>query len=253
MKYWIFKQIGGLRNQSEGQREFYALLSKIAYEPKKNRKGFPSNFVQDNSLSNDDVLVAVNKSTKEIIIAFAGTRLNRLKSALKDGIADVGIALGIDRLGVRTNKGVKLVKKTMKKYGNSYDYTVTGHSLGGRLAQNVGKRLGIPAVTFSRGSSPLGAVSDKVAQILGRDKEGSKTISYRTKGDLIAVSSAIGNDNTKIVQDKKKNISAHSLSQYGVGKRKPNRWLLHVQAVKNKNVGTSYKEILQLASSSYVR
>jgi predicted esterase YcpF (UPF0227 family) len=256
-------QKGGLRSKNENQQEFYARMSSVAYgnttegRAAKLKKYKLTDWVQDTELSTPDVAVLYNTKTKELISSITGTRITSKQHAMRDLRSDIGIAVGTDRLGARTKEVTAVVKKAKAKY-KDYDVTLTGHSLGGRTAQNVSKSTGIPAVAYNIGSSPLGAVTDKIAKWFGSDHKDSKVIHYTTNSlknktvDLLSVSGAVLGDAEETVAVKKTNDgNSHSLSQFGAGKK--NKWLTHVAACRKKHPSKSYKECLKLASSTYLK
>jgi hypothetical protein len=259
---WDKKQTGGLRGKDENRQTFYAQMASIPYSNTtqeravKMKKYKMIGWIQDTDLSNVDVSVLYNPTTKEVVIGISGTRFDDKKNRFRDLRSDVGIALGVSRLGKRNSEVKKVVLATKKKYAG-YDITIAGHSLGAKLAQNISKQTGIPAVTYNMGSSPIDAVGNKISKLFGRDNKESKVIHYTTNSvknktiDPISVSSALLKDNAETVEVKKtNNDNAHSLSQFGAGK-KPNAWMLHVKKVKIANPSKQYSDILKLASLSY--
>ena len=260
-KYYNWKQSGGFRKKSHGQQEFYAKLSSVAYgnttkgRADKLKKYTLTEWVQDTDLSTPDVAVLYNPRTKEIVSAITGSRFTSKKHALRDIRSDIGIAIGTDRLGKRTKEVTAIVKKAKSKY-KGFDHTLTGHSLGGRTAQNVSKATGIPTVAYNVGYSPLGAVTDKISRWFGRDHKDSKVIHYTTNSlknktiDPLSVSGAVFGDAQETIAVKKKTDHiSHSLTHFGAGKR--SKWLTHVAAYRTKNPSKSYRECLKLASASY--
>ena len=200
--------------------------------------------------------IFADPKTKEVVHSITGSRFRDPKHKWRDIRSDIGIALGTSRLGKRTKEVKSIVKKAKDKFKN-FDHTLTGHSLGAKVSQNVSKSLGIPAVTFNIGSGPLGVVTDKIAKIFGADHKDSHVIHYTTNSlknktvDPLSVSEAVAGDanETNVVKTKGSD-HAHSLSHFGAGKKK-NQWHLHLSKVRSKNPSKSYKECLQLASSSY--
>jgi hypothetical protein len=265
--YHNWKQTGGLRDRNSGQETFYAKMSSVAYgnttegrAAKLKKYGF-KDWIQDVELSTPDVAILYNPKTKEVVSSITGSRFLSPTHALRDIRSDVGIALGTDRLGSRTRQVKGVVKRAQKKYGE-YDHTLTGHSLAGRVSQNISKSLGIPAVAYNIGSSPLGAVADKIAKWFGADHKDSKVIHYTTNSlknktiDPLSVSAAVLGDATETINVKKKTGSiAHSLNHFGAGKKKkPTRlqspWVTHVKAYQKAH-GGSYKEAMQRSRASY--
>jgi predicted esterase YcpF (UPF0227 family) len=225
-----WNQTGGLRGKDANQQEFYAKLSSVAYgnttegRAAKLAKYKMTDWVQDTALSTPDVAVLYNPKTKEMVSAITGSRFTSRKHALRDIKSDIGIAAGVDRLGKRTSEVKAVVKKAKSKY-KDYDATLTGHSLGGRTAQNISKSTGIPAVAYNIGSSPLGAVTDKIAKWFGRDHKDSNVIHYTTNSiknatiDPLSVSGAVlGDSNETVAVKKKTDAISHSLTHFGAGK-----------------------------------
>jgi hypothetical protein len=187
-----------------------------------------------------------------------GSRFDDKNHAGRDIRSDIGIALGTSRLGKRTREVKSVVRKANEKY-EGYNHTLTGHSLAGKVSQNVSKSLGIPAVTFNIGSSPLGVVTDKIAKMFGADHKDSQVIHYTTNSlknktvDPLSVSAAVAGDanETNVVKTKGSD-HPHSISHFGAGKKKKSgAWQLHLSKVRSKNPSKSYKECLKLASGSY--
>jgi predicted esterase YcpF (UPF0227 family) len=262
--YYNWKQTGGLRGKDQQQEQFYAKMASVAYgnttegrAAKLKKYGF-NDWIQDEELSTPDVAILYNPKTKEVVSSITGSRFLDKKHALRDIRSDVSIALGVSRLGSRTRQVKSVVKKAQKKYGE-YDHTLSGHSLGGKTAQNISKSLGIPAVAYNIGSSPLGSVSDKLAKWFGADHKDSNVIHYTTNSlknkviDPLSVSAAVLGDANETINVKKKTGSiAHSLDHFGAGKKKPqSAWLTHVAKVRAKNTGKPYKDCLRMASATY--
>ncbi|MDL9998457.1 hypothetical protein QTI24_07595 [Variovorax sp. J22P240] len=86
--------------------------------------------------------------TGEVIIAHRGTE------SMKDGITDAGMALNgrNNQLGdamAFTQRAVEKAKGSEAKLGRPVGITITGHSLGGTLAEITAARYGVPAETFN--------------------------------------------------------------------------------------------------------
>ena len=259
--YYNWKRTGGLRTKDQDQQSFYARLSSVAYgnttegRAKKLKEYKLDGWVQDTALSTPDIAVLYNPTTKEMVSSITGSRFTDKTHARRDIRSDIGIAAGVDRLGKRTKEVTSVVKKAQSKY-KEYDHTLTGHSLGGRTAQNVSKATGIPAVAYNIGSSSLGAVTDKIAKWFNKDHKDSKVIHYTTNSiknktiDPLSVSGAILGDAQETVAVKKTNDKiAHSLTHFGAGRK--SKWMTHVAACRKKHPDRSYKECLKLASASY--
>ena len=225
---------GGLRTGPD-QQEFYAKMSSVAYGntpegrvEKMSKYSLNNDWTLDNDLSNPDISVLVNPKTKEVVSAVTGSRFNDQTHKFRDIRSDIGIALGLDKFGKRTSEVKDVVEQARQKY-NDYDHTLTGHSLGGKVASNLSKSLNMPAVVFNKGSSPLGYVADKIMSWFNDDHRKSKVIHFTTndlsKGNIdpLSLSSALlGSDDTRILDQKYE--SAHALKNFtGEGKRKRRR------------------------------
>jgi hypothetical protein len=249
-------QKGGLRTKAEGQQNFYAGLSSLAYKSTEERKKkAPKGFLLDEGLSNPDVAIFYNPNTKEMVSAVTGSRFGDKENRFRDIRSDLGIVLGVDRLGNRTKEVSAVVKKASAKY-KDYDKTLTGHSLGGKVGSNISKQTGIPAVIFNQGSSPLSAVTDRLARMFGRDHKNSKVIHYTTGTDVLSISSKVlGNEDETNVVDmkpgaKKGIVENHSISNFTGEGKKPSPWIKHVKAYKKKH-GCSYREAMTQGKASY--
>jgi len=224
-------------------------------QAKMNKYGF-NDWIQDTSLSNRDVSVLYNPKTKEVVSAVAGTRINDKKNKYRDLRSDLGIIAGVSRFGSRNTEVKKVVLDAKNKY-KDYDMVITGHSLGGKISQNISKSTGIPAVTFNAGSSPIDAIGNKLSKMFGADNKDSEVIHYTTNSienktiDPLSLSSAVLKDANETISVKKTtDDGAHSLSQFGAGKKK-SAWMIHVAKIKVANPGKPYSAVLKLASTTY--
>ncbi len=84
----------------------------------------------DNSLSGNRVQVLHNDDTNHTIVNHKGT------GSLTDMWTDVKLALWNDKSGKRFDHSKKIQKEAEDKYKDS-NFTVTGHSLGSKLAQEA--------------------------------------------------------------------------------------------------------------------
>ena len=230
-----FPVTGGLRRTPD-QQQFYAKMASLAYggtpegrSAKMNDFGFTQDWVLDTELSNPDVAVMVNPTTKEVVSSVTGSRFSDPVNKFRDISTDIGIALGVDKFGKRTSEVQGVVQQARDKY-KDYDMTLAGHSLGGKVATNISHNLNIPAVVFNRGSSPLGFVTDKIMNLFNRDKKPDQTIHYTTnnlaKGviDPLSVSSALLDDGETKMVDKRDGSQAHAIINFtGEGRRRRRR------------------------------
>lgn len=104
-------------------------LSQRAYNPS---VPLPQGFKADHELSGENYQVSLD-SQGTPHVAFRGT------SKVKDIFPDIDIALG-QRTHQRFGEAVDLTKRVEEKYGKQA--VLTGHSLGGTVAQHVSEKLG---------------------------------------------------------------------------------------------------------------
>ncbi|MBW8471149.1 MAG: hypothetical protein K0M67_23010 [Thiobacillus sp.] len=124
--------------------------------------------------------------TREIIVAHRGTEFDR--EALKDGLlADGGMVLNRSNLQVPdavglTQAGLDAAKKIESRTGTAPPVTVTGHSLGGTLAQVTAHHFDLRGETFNAyGATSLG---------LRIPAGGSSVTNHVMAGDLVSAASA---------------------------------------------------------------
>jgi hypothetical protein len=93
--------------------------------------------------------------------------------------------------------------------------------------------------------------------MFGADNKDSEVIHYTTNSienktiDPLSLSSAVLKDANETINVKKTtDDGAHSLSQFGAGKKK-SAWMIHVAKIKVANPGKPYSAVLKLASTTY--
>lgn len=126
------------------------------------------------------------KDTGEIVVAHRGTEFDR--EAKQDGlIADGGMVL--TRVNAQTPEAIALTEQAIalsRQYGtknsqHAPEVTVTGHSLGGTLAQIAAHRLSLRGEAFN----PYGAVSLKY----GVPEGGDRFTNHVMAGDTVSAAS----------------------------------------------------------------
>lgn len=128
--------------------EIYLALSSEAYKIRDGRDPEVKGFVYDRDLSSRYTAVYVGPD--RIIIAARGT----VPSDPEDLKADALIVAGQFAKSDRLKKSIKDVEAVVQKYpGKRLEFT--GHSLGGKVASELGKAVGGKVVTFNMGTSPL--------------------------------------------------------------------------------------------------
>lgn len=104
------------------------------------------NNILDKSLSGKRVKVYYNPNTKKSIVVHRGT------ASLTDWVkTDIPAAFGYEK-GNRFRHGAKIQKQAEAKYG-SQNVTTMGHSLGGRIAEKVGKNSK-EIITYNKYATP---------------------------------------------------------------------------------------------------
>lgn len=130
---------------------------------------------------------------RHVVIAFRGTNLTK-KDIKADVATDVkAVATGNAKQDRRFLEAQQVVKQVRKALPGVH-IQVTGHSLGGTIAQYIGRLFCFPGTSFNPGSSPVGNITKvmKEAARIGRKlrKHGSctkvKIIRIATKGKRLA-------------------------------------------------------------------
>jgi len=131
----------------------YSLLSQGAYYLGKDArealtKGLPGEFKYEAKYSGDDwaVYTSTNPKYPKTIVSFRGTDL----SDPRDIVSDIFVATGYFPQAPRFTRGVELVNRLKKELPGTM--SLTGHSLGGTLAYEVGRKTKVPSISFNRGA-----------------------------------------------------------------------------------------------------
>ncbi|RAO75775.1 XVIPCD domain-containing protein [Dyella jiangningensis] len=139
--------------------EDYAVLAKDCYQAREIDKDITLNGVHYQAIDySDDPLTGFQArayqrmDTSEVIIAFRGTEFDR--QPIRDGGVDAGMVLTginaqtLDALAF-TQRVMDQVNALEQRNGHSIPVTVTGHSLGGTLAEIAASRYGLKGETFN--------------------------------------------------------------------------------------------------------
>lgn len=121
--------------------------------------------------------------THEIVIAYRGTEFNR--EPVHDGGVDAGMVLtGVNAQSGDSEKFTQRVidraRSEEKRSGQPVDVTVTGHSLGGTLAEINAAKYGLRGETFNA----YGAAS-----LYGVPEGGNQVIDHVRAGDVVSAAS----------------------------------------------------------------
>lgn len=129
-----------------------------------------SGYNYDSMLSNHNQQVWYNPNTKKMLFNVAGTH------NLKDWGTDLYLAFGGLKSTNRYKEANKTLSEAKQKYGNDIKTNITGHSLGGSIAQYIGDK------------------NDKVYTLDKGATIGQKTRTnenaYRTSGDIVSAMNA---------------------------------------------------------------
>lgn len=151
-------------------------------------------YMYDQSRSNNDMQVYVNRATGRPIVAIRGTR----PSNFEDIKADMGVLVGRHD-HKRFGEAVRLAKDVHGAYRQAP--VITGHSLGGTIADHVAQTQGYNATIFNPGRSPFDFSGPSAT-----------TSEYSNTGDIISNFSpgSVPQDLGDILQL----ANAHSINQF---------------------------------------
>jgi len=168
----------------------YALLAQNAYQDPTIGKRFELGGVQYRAIDHSDTSTGFQATayermdTHEIIIAYRGTEFDR--EPLKDGGVDAGMVLvGVNAQtpdAMAFTRRVLDHAKEMEQFNHQHvDVTVTGHSLGGTLAEITASKFGLHGETFNAyGAAGL---------LQGVPKGGHQVIDHVRATDLVSSAS----------------------------------------------------------------
>lgn len=139
------------------------------------------NLKRDKSLSGKRVQVYYNPDTNKSVVVHRGT------ASMKDWVTDVGMAFGYEK-GNRFKHAKRIQKKAEAKYGSD-NMTTIGHSLGGRIAEKVGKDSS-KIITYNKAATPISIQTTTP----------SKQTDVRTKGDIVSYLSKFQKRDGELVQ-----------------------------------------------------
>ncbi|NDD83970.1 hypothetical protein EBZ38_06795 [bacterium] len=123
----------------------------------------------NNTLSDSNQQVYINNESKKILFNVSGTH------NLNDVYTDLFLAFGRLKNTKRYREARDRIQK-VRDYYKDYEVTVTGHSLGGAIAQYIAKPSE-KVYTFNKGAT------------IGQ-KTRKNEIAYRTKGDIVSILSS---------------------------------------------------------------
>lgn len=109
----------------------------------------PANWQEVTSFSsNNGFQATVYQNGNEIVISYRGTEATKIQRGefIKDIMND--IQMGVNTIPIQYNAANEVYQQVKQSYPN-FNITVTGHSLGGSLAQLVSAENGCQAITFN--------------------------------------------------------------------------------------------------------
>lgn len=203
-----------LKDVDKKEMNKMAKLALVSYEEPSKRKSV-AGYKVDKKVSNNDIAVLINPTTKEIVYSIAGTRLDK-KNWKRDLTDDTLIFFGLSNLIKRKKELQNIINDTKDKYPD-YDHKITAHSLGATLGKKLSKDTKTESYLFNRGSSPLQFLTDTISDKLNKSLVSQKD--YVQSDDII--SSFLSKDSDVIDVERKKDIKPHSLLQFtGNGRRR---------------------------------
>jgi hypothetical protein len=160
----------------------------------------PEGITKDNSLSGKRVSVYNDSTNGKTYVAHRGTH------SIKDWVTDFAMFLGYES-GRRFKHASKIQNKAEKKYGSKNVVTI-GHSLGGRIAEKVGKNSS-EVITYNKAVTPRSIIEDVVNPISDNQND------IRTRSDIVSVGSVFQRRQNQVINlnsPTMKVISEHSVS-----------------------------------------
>lgn len=147
------------------------VFAKLAYSKDKVRSKqlskYNADYKYDPTLSTREHAVFTNPTEHKSVIAYRGTDFSDKRRWYKDVFSDLMIATGTQGLDPRNRRSVRAYDH-VKKSLPGYDVSVTGHSLGGSIANYVtNHRKSVnSAIAFSRGTGPSEILRKKSNKVL---------------------------------------------------------------------------------------
>lgn len=152
-------------------------------------------FFRDDSLSGQRAQVYYNPETKKTIVTHRGT------STPQDVLTDVKLLFG-NKSNERFKYGKKIQKQAEEKYG-AENVTTAGHSLGGSIAERVGKKSE-KIITLNKPVTPFDVAYTKVS---GKQQD------VKTSNDPVSVLRRFQRGRRqKVIPGPSNPIEAHKLS-----------------------------------------
>ena len=161
----------------------YKILNTVDTNDKYNSQGYAKNGFQGMVVA---PVINGQPDYNQVVVAFAGT--NATDWHLNDLSADLSnVTFGFERDGTLDSQftsAQQFYDETARIYGVNNIEAITGHSLGGALAQKVAATNHIPAVTFSSAGVGSQLTKAEKAWINGKGKQ--FILNFMHKGDQVS-------------------------------------------------------------------
>ena len=147
----------------------YAVLSSVSYKKTLEDKykqlkkyGLNRDYFVIGEFTDKNITTFFDVENERIIMSFRGTdNKNLLGMRYEDLMTDYQLAIGRLRSTDRFQEAVEMLEKVMKKYGKN-KISLSGHSLGGAIADYLSYTYKIPAFIYNTGSSPLSVINNPI-------------------------------------------------------------------------------------------
>jgi hypothetical protein len=206
-------------------QDLHALIAKEAYAQPNQRAKEIQGYYLDDTIGDDENAVYRNPETQDVVQGLRGTQTGAgWKTTLGDLRNDIGVALPFlsrsSGLNARTNRAEKVYNDIAERYGRAP--ALSGHSLGGSVAQRVLGRVGkqnpeTTASTFNMGTGLLPTLNSLKCRLPKRFRPSfcDRATNYRVKGDVVSLTSRLGtNFGRNVTQAPAMGGSRHTIGQF---------------------------------------
>ena len=201
--------------------QLYANFSNEAYKRKDRKKEF-ENYIHDDSLSDTRHAIYHNAEKNHTVVSIRGTRTDLSQDSIEDLVdSDLGgIVFGGLTATRRYKQAQAKLQQAQQKYkGSKLD--VTGHSLGGRISEELGAReKGVDSVySYNPGSFAKDALTDiecKYSMSTQCKNRKKRIHRYTVEGDLLSIASHSGQGVKQHTHKKKpkKGLDPHTIRNW---------------------------------------
>jgi hypothetical protein len=194
---------------------------------KDKRDGMIGGYILDNEIQTQNFCAYINTQNSHIIIGYRGSAI------IQDFITDISLARGNLKDDEDFNDRLKLTRQIKDKYG-LIQYSLVGHSLGGKIAIDIGQMYPNDYVCGFNSGQGWGDI---------RPKEHINGKTYSFYGDIVSVLTLMKYKNVVIIKKPNETtydpLEAHTLDNF-----RPSRTL---DELTNDNIkgGNLYKKIFK--------